>query len=142
MQTLEIMKTHLVKVCPTATLAEAIDLMDLFQVDSLPVVDTDGLLRGMISETDVLKSALIRHRAEPSVLLCLSARARDLVETWMVSEVVSVVDTDPVDAIAERLIELDFTRVPVVDSRGTVIGTLNRIDLIQSIFEHKLSISI
>src|SRR5260221_12958353 len=53
MQVRELMKTHVVKTTPDAPLAEAVDLMDIYQVNSLPVVDTEGRLVGILSEEDI-----------------------------------------------------------------------------------------
>ena len=44
MQVMEVMKTHVVKTSPEATLSQAVDLMDLYQVNCLPVVEEDGRL--------------------------------------------------------------------------------------------------
>jgi len=58
MQALELMKTHVVKTTPDATLSEAVDLMDLYQVSGLPVVDGEGRLVGMLTEQDVIRAAM------------------------------------------------------------------------------------
>src|SRR6185437_13743482 len=58
MQAQELMRVHIVKARPEDTLREAVDLMDLYQVTGLPVVDATGQLIGMLTERDVMRALL------------------------------------------------------------------------------------
>ena len=65
MQVLELMKTHATTTRPEATLGEAIDLMDLYQVPSLPVVDAARCLCGMLTAEDVLRAMMSQANLAP-----------------------------------------------------------------------------
>jgi CBS domain-containing protein len=139
------MKTHVVKTTPEASLAEAVDLMDIYQVDSLPVVDSNGRLCGIIAEQDV--AAVLRSACDAvadsgdaewaaAFLSRSAASAAERPVVGAMTETVQSVDEDADVAGALRSFFVnDFTRLPVTDLDGAVIGTLNRIDILQAIFE-------
>jgi CBS domain-containing protein len=129
MQVLEIMKTHVVKTTGEATLAEAADLLDLYQTTGLPVIDAEGFLHGMLTETDIVRAAraLTGHRA-----------AGALVKAWMTAPAVSVHESADVTEAAHILLTKGLKRLPVVTDAGAVVGVLNRIDLLQAVFEGAL----
>jgi CBS domain-containing protein len=59
----EVMTTHVVTVRPDATVAAAAWVMDKHRVTCLPVVDEDGMLRGIVSPRDLLR-VFLRPDAE------------------------------------------------------------------------------
>ena len=135
MQALEIMKTHVVKTTPAATLSEAVDLMDLYQVSGLPVVDACGLLCGVLTERDVLR-AMEGASEHPLGLDALAANRT--VADFMTVPPLSVSENTDVLQAASLMLREGVKRLPVTTAEGKVIGTLNRIDLLQAIFEGNL----
>jgi len=141
------MKTHVVKTTPEASLSEVVDLMDIYQVNSLPVVDSDGRLCGIIAEDDVVRATIAEARkserpcsdAESDSLVHFSPEAANLVVGQVMQRsVVSVQENLALESAARSLIINDFTRLPVTTTNGEVIGTLNRIDVLQAVFERNL----
>jgi len=143
-QALEMMKTHVVKTSPDSTLAEAVDLMDLYQVDGLPVVDAEGRLCGMLTEHDVCQ-ALLPLGVLPDQdgkalerLRAASAQGSAHVRDYMNAAAISVLETQEIHEAALLLLRHGLKRLPVLDTEGRVVGTLNRIDLWQALFEGNL----
>ncbi len=126
MQVLEIMKTHVAKATGTATLAEAVDLLDLYQTTGLPIVNASGNLEGMLTEHDVLRAMRALSGAVAS---------RQPVRDWMTAPAISVSENEDVVTAARLLKTLGLKRLPVTTEAGKVVGVLNRIDLLQAIFE-------
>jgi CBS domain-containing protein len=160
MLALELMKTHFVKTTPEATLSEATDLMDLYQVNGLPVVDNEGRLCGMLTERDVLR-ALLSTGAARSLLedADTGEKAEDgkpetrnpisdtrtsgeaggyRVRDWMTQPAISVAETAEAGMAARLMLSRHLKRLPVITEEGKVIGVLNRIDICQAIFEGTL----
>ncbi len=125
MQVLEVMKTHVVKTTPDATLSQAADLLDLYQTSGLPVIDLDDRLCGMLAESDVQRAVTEYH-----------ARAAGLfVREWMTTPAISLAeDAQLTDAIS-LMRSARLKRLPIVNAEGNVVGVLNRIDFIQTVFE-------
>ncbi len=139
------MKTHVVTVEPDARLAEAIDLMDVYQVRSLPVVTADGLLCGMLSECDVTNAlkaeANVAGQCQPSVesaLQIAAATARRPVREVMSAPAIAVREEDTARDACDILLSCGLNRVPVLRSDGKVVGVLNRVDVLQALFEGHL----
>ncbi len=136
-QAVAMMKSHLVTASAESTIAEAIDRMDIYQVDELPVIDEMGGYVGMVLEADIaayflnyLQSASGRDGFQAAAMRPLRDVIRD--------PIAAVRDIEPVTwQLVERLLTAD-RRIPVIDVSGKLIGSLNRVDVIQALIEHEL----
>lgn len=138
-QTLEMMKTHVQRIAPDAHLSEAVDLMDLYQVRSLPVVDSEGSLIGILSERDILTAIFAEAEALERNSFSSWARAGErLVCDLMTSPVVSVHETEEVHGALLLMFQHELNRIPVLTEQNRVIGILNRVDVLQALFEGTL----
>jgi CBS domain-containing protein len=145
MQVVELMKTHVVKTTPDATLGEAVDLMDLYQVSSLPVVDTEGVLCGMLSESDVMRALLdsaspLKAFSEAQVTQALRAGDARLhrIADYMTQPAIHISEHADIREAARILLTCGLKRLPVTDEHNRVVGALNRIDVVQAVFEDTL----
>jgi CBS domain-containing protein len=133
---LEVMKTHFQKVSPNAPLSEALDLMDVYQVSALPVVDSTGVVVGMISESDVLLAILSKNvMLERDSLAHWKQAGVALVSEWMMAPAVVASEYEDVHTALFRMIEKGLKRLPVLTEQGQLIGILHRVDILQAIFE-------
>lgn len=64
----EVMAKQVVKVGPQATLGEVADLMVKRQIGCVPVVDPGDVLLGLVTETDLIRAALLEECDEEGVL--------------------------------------------------------------------------
>jgi len=137
------MKTHVVKTTPNATLSEVVDLMDIYQVDSLPVVDDQSRLCGIIAEQDIA-GVVLNHCAgtdrediagEEFSGAIAHKISRITVAEIMQGGVLAIGETEDANELARLILVNDYTRIPVTTSDEVVVGTLNRIDIIQSLLE-------
>jgi len=116
-----------------ATVESAAALMTARSVTALPVVDADGLLIGMVSESD-----LLRHRvpSDPTAHMLRRPDTDPEDRPGMVAEVMaphpltSTPDADVAD-VAELMLQNDVRSVPVVDGRE-VIGIISRRDILRA----------
>ena len=145
MQVVEMMKTHVVKTTPDASLGEAVDLMDLYQVGSLPVVDAEGALCGMLSESDVLRALLdgvpppeTFSESQAMQVLGAGGASAGRIAAYMTQPALSISEHAEGKLAARLLLASGFKRLPVVDEHNRVVGVLNRIDVIQAVFENTL----
>ncbi|MGC8667007.1 MAG: CBS domain-containing protein [Chthonomonadales bacterium] len=143
MKVFELMKTHVVKTTPEATLRDAVDMMDLYQVSGLPVVNDRDELVGVVSEYDVIQALLPSYvqlgdggGAAPNAdLATLIARVRDTpVAQAMSSPAVAVDENTDVLEAAAIMLQRRFKRLPVT-SEGRLVGVISRIDICQAVLE-------
>jgi CBS domain-containing protein len=145
LEALGLMKTHVVTTTVDASISQALDLMDLYQVSGLPVLDTGGRLCGMLTEHDVVHAlaATAEEAGIAPVRLTDLARvcggvARARVGSHMSTPAVAVTEATLVGEAADVMLAHRLKRLPVVSPCGAVVGILNRVDVLQALFEGNL----
>ncbi|MEO6511398.1 MAG: CBS domain-containing protein [Nocardioides sp.] len=128
----EVMSTSPVTVGPGTTLQEALRLVAGAHITSLPVVDAEGRLRGIVSEAD-----LIKDRVPSDPRLNEHGHVGDLpgrhehVEDVMTPYVVAVGPDDDLVHAVETMTSTTVKSLPVVDRAGRVVGMLSRSDVVR-----------
>jgi CBS domain-containing protein len=129
----EIMTRHIVTIGPMATVKEAIQRLNRYGITSMPVVDDDDRLVGIVSEADLLRGGVLdagsAHRHAPG---SWPEQVPGVVGDVMTAHVLSV--TEAVDAvdIARVMLETGVKSVPVVRD-NTVVGVVSRSDIIHAL---------
>lgn len=126
MKALEMMKTHVQTTTPDATLAQAVDLMDLYQTPFLPAINEEKQCLGVISERDIVK-VVANYGAERAMNMRVSE-----VMTQMVA---CVLEHQDVTDVLTTMFNGKWKRMPVVNDAFEIIGMLNRVDVLQALFE-------
>lgn len=118
---------------PHMSLPDALRIMKEKKVYRMPVVDADGRLVGIISETDL-------HNASPSPATSLSyweipcLLAKVTVEMLMVKEVATVTEETPVEVAARTMADRNIGCLPVM--RGSqLVGMVTQSDLFRAFME-------
>lgn len=133
MRAAEIMTCPVVTVGTDTQVRRAAALIAEHQVTSLPVVDEDGRLVGMVSEVDLIRD---RMPHDPrSHLLPEPAPQRDpakKVGEVMSAAAVCLAESADVADIAELMVGHNVRAVPIVDGRR-VVGIVSRRDLLRTL---------
>lgn len=139
----QIMTRDVVTIHKGSSIEEALRLMSARNISGLPVVDVDGHLVGMITESDVLLRGQAEISPNGGPLPGLRARDPDRVtEAYrkaravtvgdaMTKDVIAFSEDSSVADIARVMIERDINRVPVLRGRK-VVGIISRRDVIRS----------
>lgn len=139
----DIMTRDVVTVRKGTSIEEAMRLMAEHQVSGLPVVDIDGCLVGIITESDVLLKGMhapSERRAHPTGLFAPQPDGVDeayrraqseCVEEAMTRKVVVFMEDSLVVDIARAMAERAINRVPIVDG-CKVVGIVSRRDVIRA----------
>lgn len=131
---------------PETPLNEAIQTLAERRISGLPVVDEQGQLVGIISETDLMwqetgvtPPAYIMFLDSVIFLKNPAQYERDLhkalgqtVGEVMSSEPISISPDKPLKEAAQIMHEREVRRLPVVDDAGQVIGILTRGDIVRA----------
>jgi CBS domain-containing protein len=121
----DLMTIDPVSIGPDAWLADAEQLMELYDVTGLPVVEDGGAVVGVVSQTDLLRDGT-------SVTRPTSKRITRLhVADVMTSPAITVdVDTPLVEA-AKLMQDKKIHRVVAVSKAGHAVGVLSSMDFVR-----------
>jgi len=125
----DIMTTDVAAVRSDATYREMTALLQARRVSGLPVLDAEGIVIGVVSETDLLTRALERRPGR------WPHRERVTAEELTAREVMShpPVTTrpeEPVAGVARLMSARKLRRLPVVDGQGHLAGIVCRSDVL------------
>lgn len=109
----------------------AIRLLDENDVTSLPVVDEDGCVCGVVSEADLIRD-LVRPDQRLHVLTVAELQPPPrYVDEVMTTHAITVrPDTDLVEAV-ELVTSTGIKCLPVIDERGHAVGVVSRRDVVR-----------
>jgi len=145
-QVADLMTRQVITVQPETPVAEIARAMVQHDVSGVPVVDHDGNLVGIVTETDlVVQNANVHF---PTFLQILDARIylsdtrhfedelRKALGTVaadvMTREVETVKPNDDVSVAATLMVDKDLNPIPVVEN-GKLVGIISRSDIIRHI---------
>jgi len=121
------MSQPVLSVDPSTPITDALKTMRDRGIRRLPVIDSGGRLRGIVSDRDLLHAA-------PSPATSLSIweitylLGRITVEKVMTRDVLTVRPDTPVETAAQLMVDRKIGGMPVVDG-GTVVGVITETDI-------------
>lgn len=128
----DVMSTDVVTVSRTATVKAALVLLARHHITSMPVLDRDGRICGVVSEADLVRDLVpVDPRAHE---LPVDDEWRDRPRTVgevMTTHVLSVQRDTDVAAVVELVTDTAVKSVPVLDDEQRVVGVLSRSDLVR-----------
>jgi CBS domain-containing protein len=151
-----IMSTNLVLLAPSDTLQEAALKLMTRGISGAPVVDAEGKIVGILSESDILRHvkrlandelsgrylsssahslqllALLAERGHPAVRDLMEHLRSTLVREAMTEKVVTAPPGATTEEVIALMIRHDINRVPIVE-QGRVVGIITRGDLVRMI---------
>ena len=141
----EVMTTDLITVSPETSLQDAIQILAEKEISGLPVVDQQGQLVGVISETDLTWQAT-GVDTPPYVMLLDSiiylqnpAKHNQEVHKALGQTVGDAMSDRPITVKSSQLVreavrimhEQKVRRLPVVDDQGKLVGMITQGDVIK-----------
>ncbi|RKQ30540.1 acetoin utilization AcuB family protein [Oceanobacillus halophilus] len=125
----EIMKTEVITLPPTATIAEALQLLQDNKIRHIPIVNDDYHVIGIVSDRDV-------RDASPSILLDVSdnQELENEIQTIMSSPVITIHPLDFVEEIARVFYDKEIASLPVV-SNNKLVGIVTEKDMLYTLIQ-------
>ncbi len=130
----ERMTTPAMTVTPETSFQDALKLMRDHKFRRIPVVDHDGRIVGIVSERDLL-------HASPSPATSLSVWEVNYllwklkVSDIMTHHVVTIAPEAPIEDAAQLMLSRKIGGLPVVDSKGKVLGVITETDIFRAFAE-------
>ncbi|MBO9480131.1 MULTISPECIES: CBS domain-containing protein [Gammaproteobacteria] len=119
------MTPKVVTVSPDIQVAEAIRILLQHNITAAPVVDNEGTLIGILSESDCLEGTLNGS---------YFSQDAGLVRDYMTSQVVTADPQEDIITVYQRFMTDKAHRVPVV-ADGNLVGILSPKDLMSAVLE-------
>lgn len=166
MQARDIMTTEVETVTPDDEVSEVLTRLARADFDGFPVVDEDGVVVGIVTQTDLVDLFQPSDRVfwlpiglppftetvtypvdfswdDLDVGIDLVKAAGRAVRKVMTTDVVTVRPTDDVDHLLDLLVDQDrdINRVPVVDDAGHLVGIVARQDLLRALRDQRRAAS-
>ena len=124
------MTTHVVAVGSDASYREMAALLRAHRVSGLPVVDAEGTVVGVVSETDLLTRRAMNGRAGWLPHRRHAPTAELTAADLMTRPAVTTSPDELVTSVARLMSSRRLRRVPVVDSQGHLVGIICRSDVL------------
>ncbi len=127
------MTTRVVAVRKTVPFKAIAALLTQFRVSAFPVLDDDGRVTGVVSETDLLsKEALVAALGPlPSDAGGEFAKAAAVTAADLMSQPpVTITPGEPVTSAARLMYQCKVKRLPVVTENGRLVGIISRADVL------------
>ena len=118
----EYMDTSVPTLSPGTHIMAAVDFLLRHQVTGAPVIDSDGKLVGIITETDLLKLLTEGDQGKPA--------GQATVAEFMTTNVITVPPAVDIYYVAGMFLANKFRRLPVVED-GKIVGAITRYDLLR-----------
>jgi len=139
----DVMTTPVLTVRPDTPLKDVARLLVDHAISGVPVVDEDGHVEGLISETDFLIKesgrGAIHHRplgrflGESAAAEAELARVHAVAAREAMTAPAVVIDPDrPLREAAELMVARHINRLPVVDAAGRLVGIVSRADIVRT----------
>lgn len=141
----DIMTREVIAVSRDTSIRELAEIFTIHHIGSVPVVDSEGVLVGIVTESDLIEQDRSFHI--PTVISLfdwviylesdkkfekeLNRMTARTVGEICTPEVLTVTPSTPVSEIADIMTARKIHSLPVVD-RGKLVGMVSRIDLIRS----------
>ncbi len=142
----DVMRLEVVTVSPDTPAVEVVTLLLHKGYRSLPVVDGDGRILGIITDGDLLRRAGLQARLDlqPELsdvdwqqqLADLRAQGGTAVDL-MTAPVHTITAADPLQQAVAQMAAHHLKRLPVVDGYGRLVGWISRVDILRAIEYHQ-----
>lgn len=138
----EVMRHEVATVHPDDPVTAVVELLLNRNFTAVPVVDNDGRVTGMVSDSDLLTRggmnvAISLKRAADADYVrelhdSLESSQRKVGEV-MTGEVVTITPDTPLGQAARLMVDRHIKRLPVVGAGGRLVGILGRLDVLNTI---------
>ena len=142
----DVMRREVVSVAPDTPVAEIVTLLLQKGYRSLPVLDENGSLLGIITDGDLLRHTGLAARLDlqeglpaghwqqqVAELRQQGGKAADI----MTRPVITVRATNTIRQAAARMVDHDLKRLPVVAENSRLAGWISRLDIFRTIEYHQ-----
>ena len=142
----DIMTTEIISVKKNTNLKELAQILYENHINGAPVVDDNGVLEGIICESDLIRKDKKLHiptvvaifdwvlylESPKNIEKEIKRFNATIVEDLMTKDVITVDEKTPIDEIATLMDQKKISTIPVMD-KNKLVGVIGKADLIRTI---------
>jgi CBS domain-containing protein len=129
----DVMSRPAVTVRADASLKEATTLLDVRSLTTLPVVDSEGRVLGIVSEADLIAGVADDPRAHERPVTIRPVTPPHRVDDIYTRSPIAIGPQDDVTAAVDVMAAKGFKSLPVVDHEGRLLGVISRSDVVRAL---------
>ncbi|MEM1634378.1 MAG: CBS domain-containing protein [Candidatus Aenigmatarchaeota archaeon] len=129
MKAKDIMSTQIIFANLDESLYEISKKLSSHNISGLPILDEQGKIVGIISQTDIIK--FLEKFGEEKLK---ELKAKDIIKRR--KKLVVAKPTTSLKALLKLMIKYDVSRIPIVDENRKVIGIVSKSDIIKLLATH------
>jgi len=122
----DIMSHDVIAIGPEIPIVDAVSMMKLRNIQHFPIMDTDGLLVGIVSERDLLIISSEHEFAPDDIEL------KDPVNKIMTQNVKTCNSLEPIEDVAKRMLNQNIGSMPVIDN-NKLVGIVTAKDFLKAV---------
>ncbi len=144
----DIMETNIISVTQDTEITKAVEILLNNHINGVPVVDEDGLLVGILCQSDLIfqqktvplppiltfLDGIIPLSSSKKLEAQFKKIAATTVEQAMVRDPVTVTLETPISEVAALMVEKHFHTIPVVED-GKVSGIIGKEDVLKTLMK-------
>ena len=147
-QVKDFMVKDVISARPNATIKEVMSMFVGKKIGGVPIVDENGVLRGIVTDGDILRAispvdrrihdyfSFITYVAEENIENRLQELTHsEIIRIAKTHGIVTVHPEDEMKKVVALLSKHHFKKLPVVDASNHVVGVISRGDVIRNIQE-------
>ncbi|NHC42311.1 CBS domain-containing protein [Bacillus sp. MM2020_1] len=147
-QVKDFMVKDVISASPSTSIKEVMTMFVREKIGGLPIIDENGVLRGIVTDGDILRAispvdrrihdyfSLITYVAEEGLEDRISELAdREVIRIAKTHGILTVHPEDEMKKVVSLLSKHHFKKLPVVDKSNHVVGVISRGDVIRRIQE-------
>jgi CBS domain-containing protein len=125
----QIMTTPVFSINASATIDQVTAIFTEKRFRHIPVLSSDGLLVGLVSDRDILRYQAASSRFD-------SHKAPETVEKIMAREVLSAIPSARIREVAQVMLDERVGSMPIIDSTESLVGIITRSDIVRAVVRH------
>jgi CBS domain-containing protein len=129
----DVMTVDPVTITPEVGVKAALTRLAHVGITSMPVVDEHRLLRGIVSEADLIRDVADDPRAHERPITIRPVNPARTVDDVYTRSPVTVRPADDVTAAVDLMTARGFKSLPVVDDRHALVGIVSRSDVVRAL---------
>ena len=143
----DIMHREVNTVAPNTPLVKAMTMLLNKIYRTLPVIDSDKKVVGILTEGDLLRQSSLPNASVQLYLTEAELQAQlnhlqaenKIVADAMTAPAITITDDTPVTIAMNTMLDNDIKRLPVVDTDGRLQGIFSRIDILRALAQSPVS---